>query len=155
MAFNSVHQRWIENKFLLVWNPTEGICWVEALPLLYTGAHITKPAATIWETKASDYAISAALTQQGHPVASHSKTLSDIVWKYPTYDKEMYSIVQTYCQWKHYILGRKQSSIETTDPCGSYKHKGSCRTIVIRNGPHTCNSSIWALSIRREAPIML
>ena len=46
------------------------------------------------ETYASDYAIGAVLTQQGHPVAFHSETLSDTVLKYPTYDKEMYSIVQ-------------------------------------------------------------
>ena len=46
------------------------------------------------ETDASDYAIGAVLTQHGHPVAYHSETLSDTVWKYPTYDKEMYSILQ-------------------------------------------------------------
>ena len=46
------------------------------------------------ETDASDYAIGAVLTQHGHPVAYHSETLLDTVWKYPTYDKEMYSIVQ-------------------------------------------------------------
>ena len=45
------------------------------------------------ETDASDYAIGAVLTQQGHPVAYHSETLSETVRKYPTYDKEMYSIV--------------------------------------------------------------
>ena len=45
------------------------------------------------ETDASDYAIGAILTQQGNPVAYHSETLSDTVHKYPTYDKEMYSIV--------------------------------------------------------------
>jgi hypothetical protein len=46
------------------------------------------------KTDASEYAIGAVLTQHGHPVAYHSETLSDIVRKYPTYDKEMYSIVQ-------------------------------------------------------------
>ena len=46
------------------------------------------------ETDASNYAIGVVLTQQGHPMAYHSETLSDIVRKYPTYDKEMYSIVQ-------------------------------------------------------------
>ena len=46
------------------------------------------------ETDASDYAIGAVLTQHGHPVAYHSETLSNTVRKYPTYDKEMYSIVQ-------------------------------------------------------------
>ena len=45
------------------------------------------------ETDASDYAIGAILTQHGHLVAYHSETLSDTVRKYPTYDKEMYSIV--------------------------------------------------------------
>jgi hypothetical protein len=38
-------------------------------------------------------------------VPYHSETLSDTICKYPTYDKEMYSIVQAYHQWKHYILG--------------------------------------------------
>eukprot|EP00253_Pinus_taeda_P010737 PITA_10737 len=46
------------------------------------------------ETDASHYAIGAVLTQHGHPVAYHSEKLSNAVRKYPTYDKEMYSIVQ-------------------------------------------------------------
>ena len=46
------------------------------------------------ETDAYGYAIGAVLTQQGHLVAYHSETMSDTVYKYPTYDKEMYSIVQ-------------------------------------------------------------
>eukprot|EP00253_Pinus_taeda_P009437 PITA_09437 len=46
------------------------------------------------ETDASEYAIGVVLTQHGHLVAYHSETLSDTVRKYPTYDKEMYSIVQ-------------------------------------------------------------
>jgi hypothetical protein len=45
------------------------------------------------ETDASNYAIGVVLTQHGHPVAYHSETLYDTVWKYPTYDKEMYSNV--------------------------------------------------------------
>eukprot|EP00253_Pinus_taeda_P021406 PITA_21406 len=46
------------------------------------------------EIDASNYGIGAVLTQHGHLVAYHSETLSDTVWKYPTYDKEMYYIVQ-------------------------------------------------------------
>jgi hypothetical protein len=42
-----------------------------------------------------------------HPVAYHSETLSDVIHKYPTYDKEMYSIVQACRQWRHYILGKE------------------------------------------------
>ena len=44
------------------------------------------------ETDAFDYVVGIVLTQHGHPVAYHSETLSDTVQKYPTYDKEMYSI---------------------------------------------------------------
>jgi hypothetical protein len=59
------------------------------------------------EKNASEYAVGAILTQHGQPVAYHSETLSDAVHKYPTYDKEMYSIVQAYHQWRHYILGKE------------------------------------------------
>eukprot|EP00253_Pinus_taeda_P008884 PITA_08884 len=59
------------------------------------------------EIDAFDYAIRAVLTQHGHPVAYYSETLSDTVRKYPTYDKEMYSILQACQQWKHYILGKE------------------------------------------------
>jgi hypothetical protein len=59
------------------------------------------------ETDASDYVVGTVLTQHGHPVAYHSETLSDTIRKYPTYDKEMYSIVQACRQWKHYILGKE------------------------------------------------
>ena len=40
-------------------------------------------------------------------MAYHSEKLSDTIHKYPTYDKEMYSIVQACRQWKHYILGKE------------------------------------------------
>jgi hypothetical protein len=59
------------------------------------------------ETGAFDYVLGAVLSQHGHPVAYHSETISDTIRKYPTYDKEMYSIVQSCRQWKHYILGKK------------------------------------------------
>jgi hypothetical protein len=59
------------------------------------------------ETDASDYVMGTFLTQHGHPMAYHSETLFDTIQKYPTYDKEMYSIVQSFHQWKHYILGKE------------------------------------------------
>jgi hypothetical protein len=59
------------------------------------------------ETDASNYVVGIMLTQHGHPVAYHSETLSDVVCKYPTYDKEMYSIVQSRGQWRHYILWKE------------------------------------------------
>jgi hypothetical protein len=40
-------------------------------------------------------------------VAYHSETLSDTIRKYPTYNNEMYSIVQACHQSRHYILGKE------------------------------------------------
>ena len=48
------------------------------------------------KTDASNYVVGIVLTQHEHFVAYQSETLSDVVCKYPTYDKEMYSIVQAY-----------------------------------------------------------
>jgi hypothetical protein len=47
------------------------------------------------------------LTQHGHAMAYHSEALSDVVRKYPTYEKEMYSIVQAFRQWRHFIHGKE------------------------------------------------
>jgi hypothetical protein len=47
------------------------------------------------ETDASDYVVGTVLTQHDHPMAYHSETLSNAVHKYPTYDKEMFSIMQS------------------------------------------------------------
>jgi hypothetical protein len=59
------------------------------------------------ETDALDYVVGVVLTQDGHPVAYNRVTLSYVVRKYPTYDKEMYSIVQASRHWRHYIPGRE------------------------------------------------
>ena len=40
-------------------------------------------------------------------MAYHSETLSNTIWKYPTYDKEMYSIVGAYRQFEHCIMGKE------------------------------------------------
>jgi hypothetical protein len=60
------------------------------------------------ETNAYDYVVSTVPTHHRNLVAYHSYTLSNTIWKYPTYDKEMYSIVQACLQWKHYILGKER-----------------------------------------------
>ena len=59
------------------------------------------------ETDAFDYVVGIVLIHNGNQMAYHSETLSDTIRKYPIYDKEMYSIVQSYRQWKHYILGKE------------------------------------------------
>jgi hypothetical protein len=59
------------------------------------------------KTNASDYVVGVILTQHGHPGAYHTETLSDVVRKYPNYDKEMSPIVQACRQWRHYMLGKE------------------------------------------------
>jgi hypothetical protein len=63
------------------------------------------------KTNASDYVVGAVITKHGHPVAYHSKTLSNVIHKYPTYDKEMYSILKACRRWRHYILGKETRQI--------------------------------------------
>jgi hypothetical protein len=46
------------------------------------------------KTNASYYVVGAFITQHNQPMAYHSETLSYVVRKYHTYDKEMYSIVK-------------------------------------------------------------
>jgi hypothetical protein len=106
------------------------------------------------ETDASDYAIGVVLTQHGHPVAYHSETLSDTLRKYPTYDKEIDSIVQSCRQWKHKFWERRRSSTLIKIPCSSYRHRGNCRMDTIISGSPTCNSSISTSSIRHGAQIV-
>ena len=92
------------------WLETQNKAFAELKHCLCCAPVITLPdLQKLFEIKidASNYAIGAVLTQQGHPVAYHSETLFDTVRKYPTYDKEMYSIVQDCQQWKHYILGKE------------------------------------------------
>jgi hypothetical protein len=62
------------------------------------------------EKDALDYVVRTVITQHDHSVSYNSDIVLDFVHKYPTYDKEMYSIVQSYHQWRHYIL-RKETII--------------------------------------------
>jgi hypothetical protein len=59
------------------------------------------------ETDDLDYVVDVIITQQIHPVTYHSETLSYVIFNYPAYDKEMYSILQSCFQWRHYILGKE------------------------------------------------
>ena len=86
------------------WSESQQKAFTELKHCLYSTPMLTLPDLQQpfeIETDASDYAIGAVLTQHGPPVAYNSEKLSDTVWKYPTYDKEMYSIVQACRQWKH------------------------------------------------------
>jgi hypothetical protein len=59
------------------------------------------------QTDASNYAMGAVLLQHGKPICFHSETFNGVVINYPTYDKELYALVQSVKKWKHYLLGKE------------------------------------------------
>eukprot|EP00253_Pinus_taeda_P029524 PITA_29524 len=59
------------------------------------------------ETDASNYAMGAILMQQKKPICYHSEKFSQSVINYPTYDKELYALVQSVKKWKHYLIGKE------------------------------------------------
>jgi hypothetical protein len=59
------------------------------------------------ETDANRYAMGAVLMQYCKPICYHSETFNQVVVKYPTYDKELYALVQSINKSKHYLLGKE------------------------------------------------
>lgn len=59
------------------------------------------------ETDASARALGAVLWQDGWVVAYHSEMFNTAVLNYPTYEKEMYTIVLAVKHWGHYLLGKE------------------------------------------------
>jgi hypothetical protein len=53
------------------------------------------------ETDASGYAMGEVLMQYCKPICYHSETFNQAVVNYPTYDKELYELVQSIKKWKH------------------------------------------------------
>ena len=70
---------------------------------------------------ASDYAMGALLTQHIKPICYHSETFNTTVVNYPTYDKELYALVQSVKKWKHYLMG-KEIVIHTDHQPPQYLH---------------------------------
>jgi hypothetical protein len=49
----------------------------------------------------------AILMQGGRHVCYHFKIFYGAVLNYPTYDKELYALVQDVKKWKHYLMGKE------------------------------------------------
>jgi hypothetical protein len=59
------------------------------------------------ETDARGYAMDAVLMQYHKPICYHSENFNQAIVNYPTYDKELYALVQSIKKWKHYLLGKE------------------------------------------------
>ena len=68
------------------------------------------------EIDTSDYALGIVITQSSHPVAFHSETFNDVIKRYSMYEKELFSIMQAFKQWRHYILGKERVIINDQNP---------------------------------------
>jgi len=60
------------------------------------------------ETNASDYTMGAILLQEDKLICYHSKNFSGTILNNPTYDKEMYVLVQALKKWKYYLMGKEK-----------------------------------------------
>ena len=61
----------------------------------------------VLESDASDFALSASLSQGGRPVAFFSRTLKQHERKHHAVEKEACAIVEACRKWSHYLTGRK------------------------------------------------
>lgn len=59
------------------------------------------------ETDASGYAMGVVLIRKGKPIFFHSETFSKVDANYPTYDKELYPLVESVKKWKHDLMGKE------------------------------------------------
>jgi hypothetical protein len=59
------------------------------------------------DTDASGYAMGAVLMQGGKTLCYRSKMFHRGILSYPTYDKELYALVQDVRKWKNYLMGKE------------------------------------------------
>jgi hypothetical protein len=76
------------------------------------------------EIDASGYAMGAVPMQGGRLVCYHYELFHGAVLNYPTYDKELYTLVQVVKKWKHYLMG-KETIIHTNHQPLKYFHAQS------------------------------
>lgn len=59
------------------------------------------------EIDASGFSMGAVLMQGAKPICFHYEILIAAISNYPTYDKELYALVQSVKKWKHYLVGKE------------------------------------------------
>jgi hypothetical protein len=59
------------------------------------------------ERDASGYAMGVILIQGRRPILYHFEVFHGEIINYPTYENELYDLVQTKKNWKHYLMGKE------------------------------------------------
>eukprot|EP00253_Pinus_taeda_P035716 PITA_35716 len=59
------------------------------------------------KTDASGYAMGVVLMQKKKTICYHSEKFSQAMINYPTYDKELYALVESVKKWKHYLIDKE------------------------------------------------
>jgi len=82
-------------------------------------AHFYPDRISVIERDASDCALGRILSQylgrRLHPVAFHSPKLNDAERNYEIHDEELLAILETFCEWKQYLLGADELVTVYTD----------------------------------------
>ena len=117
-------------------------------------AFISAPILTHWvpnkpiivETDASDYTLGAIFSIQTdsgeiHPVAFHSHTFSAPELNYDTHDKELLTIFEAFCVWRHYLEG-SGTLIDVVTDHKNLEYFSTTKVLAIKPaGPSTFPSS--------------
>jgi hypothetical protein len=96
------------------------------------------------QTDASNYAMEAVLLQHGKPICFHSETFNGAVINYPTYDKELYALVQSVKNGNIICWGKKPSFTRIINHCNTYNHKQSYNKQGTSDGCVFYNNSTWS-----------
>jgi hypothetical protein len=85
-------------------------------------------------TNSSGHVVEVVLMKGGRHVCYHSEIFHGEVLNYPTYDKELYALVQVFKKWKHYMMGRRPSSTQITSRCSIWRPRETYNKPYIASG---------------------
>jgi len=67
----------------------------------------------------------AVLMQHGKPICFHSETFNGAMINYPTYDKELYALVQSVEKWKHDLMGKETIILTDNQPLQYFQYQSN------------------------------
>jgi hypothetical protein len=87
--------------------------------------------------------------QHGKPICFHSETFNGAVINYPTYDKELYALVQSVKKWKHYLMGKETIVHTDHQPLQYLQSQTKLQQSRHSDGWVFYNNFTWSSGIRK------